>query len=71
MVRGILDKLSDIKADLVNGKSGFQDWGFGELMQSFEEWKAIHPMETPAENKVNGTPPTPPIFRPPLPPCAS
>ena len=45
MVRGVLDKLPGIKADLVNGKPGWQDWGFAELMRSLEEWKAIHPMK--------------------------
>ena len=32
MVRGILDKLPEIKADLVSRKPGWQDWGFGDLM---------------------------------------
>ena len=45
MVHGVLDKLPGIKADFVNGKPGWQDWGFTELMRSLEEWKAIHPME--------------------------
>lgn len=66
MVRGVLDKLPGIKADLVSGKPGWQDWGFTELMQSLEEWKAIHPVEL--EEKVKETPPTPPIYHPPRPP---
>ena len=45
MVRGVLDKLPGIKADLVSGKPGWQDWGFAELIQTLEEWKSIHPME--------------------------
>ena len=45
MVRGVLDKLPGIKGDLVNGKPGWQDWAFAELMRSLEEWKAIHPIE--------------------------
>ena len=69
MVRGVLDKLPEIKADLVSGKPGWQDWGFGELMQALEEWKAIHPMETLGVGKANETPPNPPIYhRPPRPP---
>lgn len=44
-VHGVLDKLPGIKADLVNGKPGWQDWGFEELMQSLEEWKAIYTMK--------------------------
>lgn len=68
MVRGVLDKLPDIKADLVSGKPGWQDWGFGDLMQALEEWKAIHPMETLGVEKANETSPTPPIYHPPRPP---
>lgn len=68
MVRGILDKLPDIKADLVSGKPRWQDWGFGDLMQALEEWKAIHPMETRVVEKANETSPTPPIYHPPRPP---
>ena len=32
-VHGVLDELPSIKADLVNGKPGWKDWGFEELMQ--------------------------------------
>ena len=68
MVRGILDKLPRIKADLVSGKPGWQDWSFAELIQSIEEWKSIHPMEV--NEKVNEIPlsspsrPPPPTPRP-------
>ena len=55
MVRGVLDKLPEIKADLVSGKPGWQDWAFGDLMQALEEWKAIHPMETLGVQKANET----------------
>ena len=68
MVRGVLDKLPEIKADLVSGKPGWQDWGFGDLMQALEEWKAIHPMETLGVQKANEIPPTPPIYHPSRPP---
>ena len=44
-VHGVLDRLPGIKADLVNGKPGWKDWGFEELMQSLEEWKAIYTMK--------------------------
>ena len=63
MVRGILDKLPGIKAELVSGKVGWQDWGFSELMGALEEWKAIHPLEL--AEKVSGKPPAPPPPRPP------
>ena len=46
MVRGVLDKLPGIKPELVSNKVGWQDWGFGELLQALEEWKEIHPLET-------------------------
>ena len=68
MVRGVLDKLPEIKADLVSGKPGWQDWGFGDLMQALEEWKAIHPMETLGVQKANEIALTPPIYHPPRPP---
>ena len=46
MVRGVLDKLPGIKAELVSNKVGWQDWGFGELLHALEEWKEIHPLES-------------------------
>ena len=58
MVRRILDKLPGIKAELVTNKVGWQDWGFSQLIQALEEWKAIHPLETTTE--VNEKPPPPP-----------
>lgn len=45
MVCGVLDNLPGIRADHMNGKPGWQDWGLAELMQSLEEWKAIYPMK--------------------------
>ena len=65
MVRGVLDKLPEIKAGFVSGKPGWQDWGFGDLMQALEEWKAIHPTETLGVGKANETAP---IYHPPRPP---
>ena len=50
MVRGVLDKLLGIKPELVSNKVGWQDWGFGELLQALEEWKEIHPLETNHKN---------------------
>ena len=63
MVRGILHKLPGIKAELVSGKVGWQDWGFTELIRALEEWKAIHPLELP--EKVRGKSQAPPPARPP------
>lgn len=45
MVCGLLDNLPGIRADHMNGKPGWQDQGLAELMQSLEEWKAIHPIK--------------------------
>lgn len=69
MVRGVLDKLPGIKADLVNGKPGWQDWGFAELMRSLEEWKAIHPMEVnESVHEISPSQPSHLRSRPPRPP---
>ena len=69
MVRGVLDKLPGIKADLVNGKPGWQDWGFAELMRSLEEWKAIHPMKVnESVHEISPSPPSHRRSRPPRPP---
>ena len=45
MVRGVPNKLPGIKPELVSNKVGWQDWGFGELLQALEEWKEIHPLK--------------------------
>ena len=50
MVRGVLDKLPGIKAEIVSNKMGWQDWGFGELLQALEEWKEVHPLEMVQNN---------------------
>ncbi|RMX40965.1 hypothetical protein pdam_00014870, partial [Pocillopora damicornis] len=63
MVRGVLDKLPGIKAELVSGKVGWQDWGFTELIRALEEWKAIHPLEL--AEKASGKPQAQPPPRPP------
>ena len=69
MVRGVLDKLLGIKADLVNGKPGWQDWGFAELMRSLEKWKAIHPMKVnESVHEISSSSSSPPLSRPPRPP---
>jgi len=65
MVRGVLDKLPGIKADLVNGKPGWQDWGFAELMRALEEWKAIHPMDVnESVHEISPSPHSPYVFGP-------
>lgn len=67
VVRGVLDKLPGIKAELVSGKVGWQDWGFTELIRALEEWKAIHPLEL--AEKACRKPQAPPPPRPPQHAC--
>ena len=52
MVRGILEKLTGIKAELVANQVGWQDWGFTELLGAPENWKAIHPLESTPASKT-------------------
>ena len=52
MVRGILEKLPGIKAELVANQVGWQDWGFTELLGALENWKAIHPLESSSASKT-------------------
>ena len=51
-VRAVLDKLKGIKADLVRGKSGWQDWDFLHLLQALKEWKEINPVEEVESSKA-------------------
>ena len=55
MVQSVLDKLPSINAELVCNKMGWQDWGFGELLQALEEWREIYPLEM--VKKENTSPP--------------
>ena len=52
MVRGILEKLTGIKAELVANQVGWQDWGLTELLGALENWKAIHPLESSSASKT-------------------
>ena len=49
-VRSTLDKLKGIKADLVRGNEGWQDWGFQDLLEQIKIWREIHPVE---ENTID------------------
>ena len=44
-VRGVLDKLKGIKADLVRGKDGWQNWHFPQLIEALKHWQDIYPIE--------------------------
>ena len=43
--RTVLDKLKGIKADLVRGQEGWQNWDFAQLIQALKRWKEINPIE--------------------------
>ena len=45
LVRGILNKLPGIKAELVQGKQDWQTWDFTQLINALRAWKEIHPRE--------------------------
>jgi len=45
LVRGILNKLPGIKAELVQGKPDWQTWDFTQLINALRAWKEIHPRE--------------------------
>lgn len=44
-VRAVLDKLKGIKADLVRGQVGWQDWDFPKLIEALHHWREINPAE--------------------------
>ena len=50
MVRGVIEKLPGIKAELVTNQVGWQHWGFADLLKALENWKAIHPVESSTEH---------------------
>ena len=45
LVRGVLNKLPGIKAELVQGKTGWKTWDFTQLINALREWKEIHPRD--------------------------
>ena len=44
-VRAVLEKLKGIKADLVRGQDGWQEWHFAQLIQALKRWREIYPVE--------------------------
>jgi hypothetical protein len=50
-VRATLDKLKGIKADLVRGNEGWQEWSFDDLLKELKKWKDINPIEEKSEPK--------------------
>ena len=49
-VKVVLDKLKGIKADLVRGQDGWQEWDFSQLLQAIRHWKEINPVTGESEN---------------------
>ena len=49
-VRAVLDKLKGIKADLVRGRDGWQEWDFSQLLPAIKRWKEINPVTKESEN---------------------
>ena len=45
LVRGVLNKLPGIKAELVQGKPDWKTWDFTQLINALREWKEIHQRE--------------------------
>jgi len=44
-VRAVLEKLKGIRADLVQGQDGWQEWDFAQLIQALKRWREIYPVE--------------------------
>ena len=45
MTRSVLDKLKGIKADLVRGEGGWQDWDLPRLIVALKKWRDINPVD--------------------------
>ena len=57
MVRGVLDKLQGIKAELVSGHKDWQSWDFANLLQALQNWKEIHPIAESSKKPEGGQKP--------------
>ena len=53
-VRATLDKLPDIRADLVRLDDDWQEWGFPELIESLRKWCDRNPI--PSRDQITSTP---------------
>ena len=53
-VRATLDKLPDIRADLVHLDDNWQEWGFPELIESLRKWCDCKPI--PSGDQMPSTP---------------
>ena len=50
-VRATLDKLKGIKADLVRGNQGWQEWSFDDLLGELKTWRDINPVEEKQDSR--------------------
>ena len=51
-MRSTLDKLKEIKADLVRGNETWRDWDFKDLLRELKKWTDINPVEENAAEKI-------------------
>ena len=51
-VRGTLDKLKGIKADLVRGNENWRDWDFEDLLRELKKWRDINQVEESSMEKT-------------------
>ena len=50
MARSVLDKRKGIKADLVRGEAGWQDWDLPRLVLALKKWRDINSVGEDASN---------------------
>ena len=58
-VRSTLDKLKEIKPDLVRGNEGWQEWDYKGLLKEIKRWTEINPVEENITLKENQHSPPP------------
>ena len=54
-MRATLDKLPDIRADLVHLDDDWQEWGFPELIESLRKWCSCNPIPSRDQSTVQQT----------------
>ena len=54
MARSVLDKLKGIKADLVRGETGWQDWDLPRLVLALKKWRDINSVGENGSNVPKG-----------------
>ena len=60
-VRGTLDKLPSIRADLVRLDDDWQEWGFPQMLEALRKWCDRNPLPSPSDQPSNDRiPPKPP-----------